>query len=813
MGRAGDWPEIESLFDAAWELPAAERRAWLAGQRASDAVVAEVLALLDAAGSSADFLEDEDIPATEPVPMPFARIGAWRLRGRLGRGGMGLVHEVERDDGRFVQRAALKLIDTVDAASVARFHHERQVLATLDHPGIARIIDGGDAADGRPYMVMEYVDGTPIDIHCERHELDLRGRVRLVRQACDALAHAHARRVVHRDVTPSNLLVDVDGRTRLIDFGIAGIGGADAAAGAISWDYAAPELAGGGIVSTAVDVYGIAAVLYRLVAGRAPRSLAGASPLVAVTGLHGGILPLADARTDIPSRRADRALVADLGAILGRALDPDPAARYAGVAALRDDLARALDGSVVDARVGEPLHRLVRGMQRARAWLASAAAIVLSLAVGIGVALMQAREAARQRDDALREQARLEAIQQAVFHMFRSAGEAGGTEVRAADVLDAAARRVGDEFADDPARGAPVLHALGELYFLLTDYEAASPLLERLASADPRNVDPALVAAARYDLAQVAYRQGRIDDAVASLALAQAFWRADPARWESRLLDSRLLEAQVLRARGDAAGAIALLEAALPRRLSISGPAHRETGVLHNNLAVAHFDAGNTDAARAAFASAQAVWCASGLEQSPDALNTLNNAGALELSAGRLAEAEALLADALVLREHLYGDSAATAALVSNLGKLKLRAGQAGAAVELLERAAVMAERYAGTGSLHHVAALGGLSEALLAVGDVVGAEKVAHAATDSLPSESRASGAVAALAILATARVRAAQQRSAEASRLLDVHDGMVANVPGAMATRLRAQAAEVRALLALPVARPAPGTATPSP
>ncbi len=815
MQQGGDWHEVETLFDAVWEIPAVERRAWLARQPAAPAAVENVLALLEAATASADFLEMPDAhTATETTaPMPYERLGHWRLRGLLGRGGMGSVHAVERDDGRFAQRAALKLIDTIDAAAVARFHHERQVLATLDHPGIARIIDGGDAPDGRPFMVIEHVDGTPIDIYCDHLAIDLRGRVRLVQQACDALAHAHARRVVHRDVTPSNLLVDADVRTRLIDFGIAGVGGADAQAGAMSWDYAAPELAGGGVVSTSTDVYGVAAVLYRLVAGRPPRSSAGASPLVAVAGLRAGVVPLAEMPGGPARRRGERALLADLDAILARALAPNPADRPDGVLALRDELGRALAGDIVEARAGERVHRLVRGMHRARWWLASSMAIVLSLAAGIGVAVMHAREAARQRDEALREQARLEAIQQAVFHMFRSAGESGGSEVRAADVLDAAARRIGDEFAGDPARGAPVLHALGELYFLLTDYEAAAPLLERLAAADPHVVDPAMVAAARYDLAQVAYRQGHIVEAAASLEQAQAFWLGEPVRWESRLVDSRLLESQLLRARGDTAAAIALLEATLPRRLAISGDAHRETGVLYNNLAVACFDAGDLAAARNWFVEARTVWRASGLEQSPDALNTLNNAGAVELAAGQSRAAEALFEQALALREQLYGESAATAALVSNLGKLKLQGGQIDAAVDLLQRAARMAERYAGKHSLHHVAALGGLSEALLARGDVAAAEAAALEANPVPANAERAQGVVTAMAALALARVRHAQGRGDEAAQLLARVDAEVDGLAGAAATRLRAQAAQIRTLPADPASRPVRGTATPSP
>ncbi len=813
--RGDNWQEVETLFDAAWEILPARRRAWLAQQPARAAVIDQVLALLDAVGASGSFLEAPNaaIAGAEPSPMRFERLGCWRVRGRLGRGGMGQVYEVERDDGQFAQRAALKLIDAVDAASVARFHHERQVLATLDHPAIARVIDGGDAPDGRPFMVMEYVNGTPIDDYCAREAVDLRGRVRLVQQACDALAHAHARRVVHRDVTPSNLLVDTEGRVRLIDFGIAGIGGDEARVGAMSWDYAAPELACGGVVSTSADVYGVAAVLYRLVAGRPPRTAAGASPLVAVASLQAGTVPLTEALAGRPRMSGERALLADLDAILAHALARQASERPASVLALSDELERALAGDVVEARAGQRGYRFTRRVRRGRWWLASAATIVLSLVIGVGLAVMHAFEAERQRDEALREQARLAAIQQAVFHMFRSAGEAGGGEVRAADVLDAAAHRIGEEFADDPARGAPVLHALGELYFLLTDYTAAAPLLARLADADPRVVDPALIAAARYDLAQIAYRQGRIDDAADSLERAQAFWLSAPARWESRLLDSRLLESQVLRGRGDAAAAIGLLEAALPRRLAISGENHRETGVLYNNLAVACFDSGDHDAARRWFAAARTVWRESGLEQSPDALNTLNNAGAVELAAGVPRAAEALFEEALILRERLYGESAATAALVSNLGKLRLQGGRIEAALALLERAEVMAERYAGKGSVHHVATLTGIVEALLARGDVEAAETAALRAND-LPMDGERTGGVAtAMATLSLARVRHAQRRTDEAGRLLDLLEADTAGMQGSAVVRVRAQAAELRSLPEVPAPHRAPDRATPSP
>lgn len=814
--QGSDWLAVEALFDLAWEIAPAQRLDWLRGQPVPAHVLAEVLQWLEAADESLGFLESDTVgEICGRAELPFERIGCWRVCSLLGQGGMGSVHVVERDDGQFTQRAALKLIDAADADSAARFHRERQVLAALEHPGIARIVDGGDAPDGRPFLVMEYVAGVPIDRYCEAHAAGMRARIALMLQACEALAHAHARRVVHRDVTPANLLVDPDQRVRLIDFGIAEMGGAQAGEVALSWDYAAPELARGGTISTAVDVFGVGAVLYRLVSGRPPRSLAGASALVAASGLQARIAPIRETirRQPDAGRWVDESLLGDIDAILQRALDPEPACRYESVNALRADLVRALDGDVVEARSHDRRHRLLRGLHRARWRVAAVAAIVLSLVTGTAVAVAHAREAARQRDEALREQARMEAVQQAVFHMFRSVGETRGSEAKAAEALDVAARRIEHEFVTDPARGGPILHALGELYFLLTDYEAAAPLLRRLADADPADVDPALIARGRHDLAQVLHRQGHAEEAAERLAQAQQFWRGDSIRWQSRLLDSRLLESQLLRQRGELGPAVAVLEAALPLRIEASGATHRETGVLHNNLAVAHFDAGDLEAARAQFGHARAVWRAAGLEQSPDALNTLNNAAAAELASGRPHEAESLFTAALELRNALYGESAATAALISNLGKLKLSLGEAAVASDLLGRAAQMAERYAGAGSLHHVAALAGLSEAFLALGDTQAAETTALAAQSSLPSGGREAGPAAAMAMLALGRVRVSQGDEREARRVLDSLRRLVGGLHGAIALRLGEQASRLTEQLEARQLRPAPGGAMPVP
>ncbi|WP_257385730.1 serine/threonine-protein kinase [Tahibacter caeni] len=814
------WALVESLFDAAWELPETQRRRWIEAQECAAEVRAEVLRLLDAADRSDGFLatqEAADDAYEASAPMPAGeRAGAWRVVRPVGRGGMGDVYEVERADGHFAQRAALKRIARTRATDASRFEIERATLARLEHPGIARLIDGGLLDDGRPFMVMEFVDGLPIDEWCDRRQSDAAARVRLVLQVCDALAHAHGKLVVHRDVKPSNILVDAQGRARLIDFGVVHL--ADAAervpaAAPLSPAYAAPEQIDGAPVSTATDVYGVAAVLYRLIAGQPPREAAGLP----------GLLALMSARDTSPRRLAGlphatarsgsaRALRTDLDAILAKALAPDPTRRYATVEALGEDLQQALRRGVVAARRDEPRHRLRRTLWRFKWPLAAAVAVGASLILGLGLTLRYADQAARERDQARREQARLEAVQQSVFHMFRSAGEMKGGSATAADVLEGAARRIESEFAREPAQAAPVLHALGELYFLIADYEAAQPLLQRLAAADPGVVDPALIAAGRYDLAQVLYRRGDAAAAGPLLVQAQNYWAADTLRWESRLVDSRLLQAQLIRGNGDHAAAAELLQSALARRIELSGAHHRETGVFHNNLGVARFASGQPEAARASFEAAAEVWRAAGLEQSPDALNTLNNWGSLELASGNVDAAEPLLREAVALRRQLYGPSAATAALLNNYGKLLLQQARADAALPVLQDAAAMGAQFAGHGSLHHVAALAASAEAQLELGHPEAGAGDATAALDAALATLGPDHVGTALASLAMARLRLDQRRPREAAVLLDKVE-RIAAASGPSGARLVSQAAALRTRLPAPASPPAPGRATPSP
>ncbi|MDQ2778503.1 MAG: serine/threonine protein kinase, partial [Pseudomonadota bacterium] len=295
---------VDALFDRLLDLPQSERAARLATFAVGDpAVVAEVASLLAAASACGDFLARPAVPtpATEPDATLGAgtRVGPWRVVRAIGRGGMGEVYEAQRVEGGYTQRAALKLLLREADAQSERFRIERQILARLQHSGIARLLDGGVAPDGRPYMAMEFVEGRDIGAVVAAGAASLDERLRLFVQVCDAVAYAHHHLVVHRDLKPANILVDADGQVRLLDFGVAKLLADDAANATLTRGapltpvYAAPEQLTGGVITTATDVYALGLLLFELLTGELPwaTTTAPIGPLLRV--LQGATAPLA----------------------------------------------------------------------------------------------------------------------------------------------------------------------------------------------------------------------------------------------------------------------------------------------------------------------------------------------------------------------------------------------------------------------------------------------------------------------------------------------------------------------------------------
>ncbi len=402
-----DYRRAKEIFLEADAAPEGERAATLERLCAGDAGLRrEVEALLASAEAGAGFLDlppDAGVPE-EPDETPPSRVGPYRIVAEIGRGGMGSVFLAERADDAYAGRVAVKLVrrglDTEDV--LRRFRTERQILASLAHPNIARLLDGGTTADGRPYFVMEHIEGRTLLEDARARGLGPKERLDAFRVVCAAVQYAHRNLVVHRDLKPSNVMVTTDGVVKLLDFGLAKVLGPEASgrtAGATAIftpEYASPEQLAGGPITTATDVYSLGVMLYELLSDDHPYRGAAASPASlwrAVCEIDPPPPSVAAARTGGPAGRRAPALAGDLDAIVLKAMRKEPARRYATVEQLSEDLGRHLDGLPVEARPESTAYRLGKFLGRHRMAAGTAAAAVLSLAAGLGVALREAHVA------------------------------------------------------------------------------------------------------------------------------------------------------------------------------------------------------------------------------------------------------------------------------------------------------------------------------------------------------------------------------------------------------------------------------------
>ena len=509
--------EIDAAFDAALDEPAPDRARWLRERYAGDlALIAEVQELLVAHERAEGILEAVPVPPPpRPAPPdPHRRIGPYRVVRELGRGGMGVVYLAERDDGQFHRRVAVKLLrSSPDADELhRRFLAERQILASLDHPNIAQLLDGGITDGQLPYLVMEYVEGMPITTYCDRHRLGIDERLRLFLDVCAAVRHAHQNLVVHRDIKPGNIFVTDDGRVKLLDFGIAkllnpGLAGVMQPVTRTEFrvmtpEYASPEQIRAEPLSTASDVYSLGVVLYELLTGRRPYRLTTGSPrelatvvcerepekpssrAVAGASDPGGeptIDPVAAAaaRGTTPDKLR-RSLQGDVDTIVMMALRKESSQRYGTAERLARDIERFLEGRPVLAHRGSRAYRLRRFVARHRGRAAAAGIAAVSLLGGSGVALWQAAQARADRDRAAAALHESEQVAGFLVGLFEANDpmEGSGVALTMRDLLRRSTARA-EELGDQPLVQARMLEVMGRVYLNLADYGTARAVLER----------------------------------------------------------------------------------------------------------------------------------------------------------------------------------------------------------------------------------------------------------------------------------------------------------------------------------------------
>ncbi len=688
---AGQWNRVRAMFEAALELPEAERRSFVEATSTDLALRDEVLALLAADAGTAAAATDvgdaapdllagigDDAGADERGALVGTRVGPWRLERELGRGGMGAVYLGERVDGDFRQFAAIKLVrSSWEAGELQRrFRSERRILASLDHPNIARLVDGGETADGKPYLAMEYVDGQPLCAHCDARRLAVADRLQLFLAVCAAVAYAHRSLVVHRDLKPSNVLVGSDGEVKLLDFGIARLLENDAAMTGSAMrvftpEYAAPEQVRGDPLTTSVDVYALGVMLFELLTGRRPYRLSATTPAMlerailaeeaqrpSQVAVSGDALssPLAHARASEP-HQLGASLRGDLDAIVLKALRKEPQQRYVSVEALANDVRCYLGRQPVAARRGNWRYRGVRFLQRH--WLAVALGSIAfaGILTGLGVALWQAERARQQELVAQNEARKARAVSEFLTGVFKAAepGSSDGRDPRASELLRRAADKVGAQSDIAPTSRASMLMAIGSAYLTMDDHPRGLELMRSAHEAALRGDDVRLRAETQLELARALDSDGQSNAALHELEQAQSFVATDPL--SDGVLRRRFgyLIAVVYNNLDRAADALPHLDRVYREAVATDGLGSAAVGKfvdLYSSLLISAHRGGD------AIALTQANYEASRRRPDLPLLERSNFAAAYGLSllrAERAAEAESAYREALALDEKLYG--------------------------------------------------------------------------------------------------------------------------------------------------------------
>jgi eukaryotic-like serine/threonine-protein kinase len=743
------WRALSPYLDEALAMPAESRAAWLADIRARDAAFGADLEHLLAAHEALQdslFLEYA-LPrvhdADDPSSLEGQIVGSYRLCSLIGQGGMGSVWLAERCDGRFEGRAAVKLLNValMGRAGEERFRREGNFLAKLTHRHIARLIDAGVSAASQPYLVLEHVNGQPIDRYCDEQALGIEARIRLFLDVLEAVAHAHANLIVHRDIKPANVLVSVDGQVKLLDFGIAKLLKGDAqwggspvgeasaltrGAGApLTPEYAAPEQMAHGQVTTATDVYALGVLLYVLLSGQHPAGADLRSPVTLMRAIV-DVEPrrmsdvvvsrteapeaLADhaLRRDTTSSRLRRLLRGDLDTIVAKTLKKNAPERYASVTALADDLHRFLRREPISARPDTRRYRAARFARRHVGALSAATAVALVLA---GMTAFYTVRLTTERDRAKREAVKAARVSETLTSLLTGAdpianrASSDGLTVRG--LLDATAERVQKELGDQPEAQAEIFTVIGRMYRRLGLYDKAQYALERALTTGRVAFGPehASVAQTLNDLGALAAEKGDYKTAAASLESALSIRRNIYGPEHTNVADTLAELGRIYQDQGLNARAEPLHREALAIRRKALGDEAGETAVSLSDLASVLRLNGDLEGAEALLRQSLAVNRKTRGEAHAMTATTLHDLALVTAARGDATTAESLFRKVMDTHRRALGESHPLVAVTLNsLSRILREQGRYDEAAAALEGALTIARP--ALGSDHQLVAI-----------------------------------------------------------------------------------------------------------
>ncbi len=770
------WRRLAERFDRAMEFPEQAGRI-VAELMAEDPALAQELAALLAEA------EGHGAAANDPVADIVSRASGWlagesegstvggtgegalgsvgpyRLIRELGRGGLGTVYLATREEEGFPLEVALKMVDRRFSSrrDRERLIEERRILATLTHPNIARVFDAGTAADGTPYFVLERIEGEPIDAHCDRLRLSVEQRIELFLGVCEAVAYAHRRLVIHRDLKPGNILVSAEGVPKLLDFGIAKVldddreGLTQAGERLLTPEYASPEQLAGEALTTATDLYSLGALLYVLLAGRPVFALRGLRPAEMERQVRHTTATLVSVAVGDPeavaadagSPRAERVaalrrsspgklrrrLRGDLDTIVAQALRKEPHRRYPSVEQLAEDLRRHLAGQTIAARGDSGLYRAGRFVIRHRVPVAAAGLVLLALIAGLVSTVFQMRRARL-------EQARTEQVASFLVGLFEAVDPnvARGAEPSAREILDRGGRDllVQRNSGMGPQVQATLAGTIGRVYRQLGHYAEAERLLTHALKLRRQREGPAEVARALVDLAQLHDDRGDYERAARELLLALDLEsRSLPADAPDRATTLyRLASVEVGRGRVDEAER-RLGEALAIRRRAFGEHSLPVAEVRHARAQIL-YRAGRLVEAEAELNAVLALRRARLGEDHPASLTVLNDLASVRFDRGDAAGALALLERTVAVREKVLGaDHPYVATALLNLATVARQGGDLPLSRRAAGRALAIYSKAFGPEHAQVAEALSLLAKVDFAAGDPLGAERLGRRALD----------------------------------------------------------------------------------